>query len=421
MDTNSSLSLLFSQLLLFMVLSAFFSAAETSMLSINRYRLKHQANSGSTAARYVQHMLSKPDRFIGFVMLGKTLMDTLATAVATLIGLSLLGNNDQGVAIAAICTTLVLLVFVDVLPKTVAATWPEKIAFPMSFLLRPLMKLTLPLVWAINLMVTGLLKLLRLSTSDGPETSSLSKEELRTLVHESATLLPGKRKNMLLGVLELDSVTVADIMIPRNDVFGIDIEDDIDNIIEQLRSTQHTRVPVFRSELNDVIGVMHIRHVSRLLLQTDINKAELMAHITEPVFVPDSTPLHKQLLAFQRNRRRLAFVVDEYGDVQGLVTLDDILEEIVGDFTTMLGNTSHEITPQPDGSYLIDGSAYIRELNRALGWQLPVNGPKTLNGLILEHLEAIPETQLCLKLGQHRVEIMQIADNAVRIARVTPP
>ncbi|WP_211824448.1 HlyC/CorC family transporter [Kistimonas asteriae] len=416
---EAPLSLLLGALVVLLLLSAFFSSSETGMMALNRYRLRHKARSGNRAAKRTSELLDRTDRLIGVILIGNNFVNILASAIATIIAVRMWG--DAGIAIATFTLTLVVLVFGEVTPKTLAALHPEKVAFPASLILKPLLKLFYPLVLVVNGISNVLLRCLGVDTSKGG-TDQLSQEELRTVVHEAGGLIPGTRRGMLLGILDLEKVSVDDIMIPRNEVVGIDIEDAIDEILEQLRTAQHTRLPIYKGDINNIIGILHMRKVARLLSLDEVNRAALLNETRDAYFVPEGTPLHTQLFNFQKEKRRTAIVVDEYGDVMGLVTLEDILEEIVGEFTTDVASNNRDITPQPDGSFIIDGTATIRDINKALEWHLPVDGPKTLNGLVTEHLEEIPDTSVCITIsGRYRMEILQIRDNRVRSVRVYPP
>ncbi len=416
---EAPLSVLLGALVVLLLLSAFFSSSETGMMALNRYRLRHKARSGNRAAKRTSELLDRTDRLIGVILIGNNFVNILASAIATIVAVRIWG--DAGIAIATFTLTLVVLVFGEVTPKTLAALHPEKVAFPASLILKPLLKLFYPLVLIVNGISNVILRCLGVDPSKGG-TDQLSQEELRTVVHEAGGLIPGTRKGMLLGILDLEKVSVDDIMIPRNEVVGIDIEDDIDEILEQLRTAQHTRLPIYKGDINNIIGILHMRKVARLLSLDEVNRAALLNETRDAYFVPEGTPLHTQLFNFQKEKRRTAIVVDEYGDVMGLVTLEDILEEIVGEFTTDVASNSREITPQPDGSFIIDGTATIRDINKALEWHLPVDGPKTLNGLVTEHLEEIPDSSVCITInGRYRMEILQIRDNRVRSVRVYPP
>lgn len=410
------LSVLFSILGVLILLSAFFSSSETGMMTLNRYRLRHLVKKKQRSAILVDQLLARPDRLIGMILIGNNFVNILASSIATIIAIRLWG--DSGIAIATGALTLVILVFAEVTPKTLAAIRPEAVAFPASYVLRPLLTALYPLVWLLNVICNGLLRLVGV-TADQAGPDHLSREELRSVVNESGAMLPKRHKGMLLSILDLEEVTVDDIMIPKHEVVGIDLDEDLEEIVKFLRSAQHTRLPVYKSDLNAPVGVLHLRKISRLMMEDELNKAKIMQQAVEPYFIPEGTALHIQLMNFQKVKRRMGFVVDEYGDVQGIVTLEDILEEIVGEFTTDFAATSsQDIHPQEDGSYIIDGLATIRDINKALKWHLPAKGPKTLNGLITEYLEHIPEHNLCVKIGSYRIETIQIKDNLVKTARV---
>jgi Mg2+/Co2+ transporter CorB len=411
------LSVLAGTLVLLIILSAFFSGSETGMMALNRYRLRHLANEGDKGARRASALLARPDRLIGVILLGNNFVNILASAIATVIALELLG--EKGIALATVLLTLVVLIFAEVAPKTLAALNPERIAFPASFVLGPLLKVLYPLVWVINMVVNGLLRLVGIRAKD-IESEPLSREELRTVVNEAGAMIPRRHRRMLVSILDLEDVSVEDIMVPRNEVSGIDLEDPLPTIRENLTNAQHTRLPLFEGELNHVVGLMHVRRVLPLLDEGTFSKEALRAVVRAPYFVPASTPLHTQLINFQRQHRRVGLVVDEYGDIQGLVTLEDILEEIVGEFTSDPANQSPDVTAEPGGTYLVNGGANIRELNRTLHWQLPAAGPKTLNGLIIEYLEVIPEPGTSLRIAGYPIEVISTTDNAVKTARISP-
>lgn len=410
------LSYLFIALGILILLSGYFSGSETSMMALNRYRLRHLADNKHKGALRAQRMLERPDRLIGIILLGNNLVNIFAASLATVIGLRLFGQ--AGIAIASLALTVVILIFGEVAPKTVAALYPEKFAFPSSFVLSPLLRICYPIVWLLNSIANGLLRVLGVNV-DEQEDSPLSREELRTVVREAGNLIPKRHQKMLLSILDLENFTVNDIMIPRAEVTGIDLDDDLDEIHEMLNNCRHTRIPVYRGNLDNTIGMLHVRRVLRSLLEhEEITKETLEATLIEPYFVPEDAPLHTQMVNFQRNRQRVGLVVDEYGVVLGLVTIEDMLEEIVGEFTTDMQSFNREIHPQDDGSYLIDGSASIRDINRQLRWHLPAAGPRTLNGLILEHLESIPEAGTSLRIGDYAVEITATTESAVKTAKL---
>ncbi|PNG12102.1 HlyC/CorC family transporter [Stutzerimonas stutzeri] len=402
-------------MLVFLLLcSAFFSSSETGMLSLNRYRLRHRAKEGHRGAKRASALLERPDRLLGTILVGNNFVNILASSIATVLAIKFWG--EAGIAVATIGLTIILLIFGEITPKTLAALRPEAIAYPVSLPLLLLQRVLYPLVALLNWISNGLLKLLGIDLSNKGN-DSLSTEELRSVVHESGSDMPMNRQSMLLGILDLERVTVDDIMIPRNEVAGIDLEDDLETIVTQLRTTPHTRLPVFRKDINQIEGIVHMRQIARLLSHDQLTRDSLLEACNEPYFIPENTPLSTQLVNFQKQKRRIGIVVDEYGDVLGIVTLEDILEEIVGEFSNQDALRSPDIHPQEDGTLVIDGAAYLREVNRALGWQLPCNGPKTLNGLITEALEHIPDSGICLQINQYRLEILQAADNRVKSVR----
>lgn len=393
--------------------SAYFSASETAMIALNRYRLSHLVNKKHRGATKASRLLQRPDRLLGVILLGNNLLNFIAASLATVIGQRLLGA-DWGPLVSAVVFTVIVLVFAEVSPKTVAAQRPETVAFPSSYLLQPLLKVFRPLVALINSMSN--LVAAPLVTKAKKESDDLSADELRTVVNER-TALPRDRQNMLLGILDLERGTINDIMVPRSEVAGIDLDAGAAQIVASISESQHTRLPVYRDAVNNVLGILHLRRAARFLRQDEFTTEDLLQEMEEPYFVPEGTPLHVQLVNFQRERQRIALVVDEYGDVQGLVTLEDILEEIVGEFTTDVAAELAELQRGDDGSYTVEGKAVLRDVNRSLGWELPTDGPRTLNGLIVEHLEFIPEANVCLQIGRYRLETLQIVDNVVRTVR----
>lgn len=388
------------------------------MLSLNRYRLKHLANEGHRSARLAKRLLETPERLISVILIGNNLVNIMAASIATILAQRLMpGNPELGLTLSTVLLTLVVLIFAEVTPKTLAQRHPEQIAFPASFVLKGLTYVLAPAVWLVNSIVKGLFWLMRVGHHRNDD-EALSPEELKTIVNESSSTLPEERQSMLLGILELENVTVDDIMIPRNEVVGIDLEEDVETIAANIRGTEYTRFPLYKGDLDKVIGMCHIRDAAEFLYADEPTKVMLTKAAKDPYFVPEGTPLATQLINFQSQQLRMALVVDEYGDIQGLITLEDLLEEIVGEFTTDLTNSNKEIHPQRDGTFVIDGTASIRDINRALEWDLPTDGPKTLNGLILEHVEDIPDANLSLKIGHYLIEILQIKDNAVTATRM---
>ncbi|MBV1908648.1 MAG: HlyC/CorC family transporter [Kangiellaceae bacterium] len=418
MESISTVSL--SLILLgLIILSGFFSSAETSLMSLNKYRLKHLAKNNHKGAQFTQALLSRPDQLIGLILIGNNFVNILAASIATVICVRLWG--DLGIAIATGALTIIILVFAEITPKTLAALHPEKVAFPASYILTPLRKLLFPIVWTVISLTNGLLKLLGVDT-DNSQDQNIKPEELKIIVNEAGALIPKGHQNMLLSILDLEKVTVEDIMIPRSEVMGIDLEQDFPKIIEQIRSAVHTRMPVYKGDIDNIQGFLHARQIIKLLMMDDkeFSMNGLLTAITKVDFIPETTPLNTQLLNFQRKKKRIGLVVNEYGDIQGLVTLEDILEEIVGEFTTDISTVSKDIQKEKDGSIIIDGSTTIRDINRTLNWNLPTDGPKTLNGIILEYMESIPQAGTGLRLAGFPMEILQIKANMIKSIRVWP-
>lgn len=415
---ETPLGLLFGVLAFLILLSAFFSGSETALMSINRYRLRHRARHGHRAARIAEALLARPDRLIGLILLGNNFANIMASSLVTVIAIRIGGQG--AIAIGAGLLTLVILIFAEVAPKTMAALRPERVAFPAAFVYYGLLKVAYPLVWLVNLMANGVLRVLgvRIDQEGG---SALSREELRTVVAEAGALLPGRNRDMLVSILDLEWVTVDDIMVPRSEITGIDLEDDWDHIQEQLEESHHTRLVLYRGELDNTVGILHLRKIIADLANGELTVESLEKRARDAYFVPEGTPLHRQLMNFQRVRRRVALVVDEYGDIQGLVTMDDILEEIVGEFTTDPADVYRDVQPEPDGSFVVQGSANVRELNRTMRWRLPTAGPKTLNGLILEKLETIPDAGVRVTIADYPMEILQATGNAIKAVRISPP
>jgi Mg2+/Co2+ transporter CorB len=411
------LSGLFIGLVVLLLLSAFFSGSETALLTLNRYRLRHKAEQGHRGARLARALLERPDRLIGLILLGNNFVNILASSLATVIALEL--GGEAAIGIAAGLLTLVVLIFSEVTPKTLATLHPERLAYPAAYVYGPLLKLLYPIVWLVNLFANGLLRLMGVAP-EGESGTALSREELRTVVNEAGAMIPERSRTMLLAILDLERATVEDIMIPRNEVEGIDLDDDDATIAHAIRNASYTRLPLFDGGIDNVIGVFHTRNALHALLDGGLDREHLREIAQAPYFVPEGTPLYQQLLNFQRRKQRTALVVDEYGEFMGLITLADLLEEIVGEFTTDPADSISEIHRADDGSLLIDCGIGVRDLNRALRWDLPTRGPKTLNGLILEYLETIPEPGTSLRLHGHPLEITQTTDNAVKTVRIVP-
>ncbi|MFN2329398.1 MAG: HlyC/CorC family transporter [Chromatocurvus sp.] len=413
---EAPLGILFSVLAALILMSAFFSSSETGMMSLNRYRLKHLRKQQHKGAERASEMLERPDRLIGLILIGNNLVNIAASAIATVIAIRLYG--DAGIIIATLALTLVILIFAEITPKTIAALHPERVAFPASVVLLPLMKILYPVVLAVNTVTNALLRMLGIDPRHKQE-EQVSKEELRTIVTEAAALIPQRHRGMLVNILDLEGVNVDDIMVPRNEVYGIDLDETDEEIMACIQRSTHTLLPVWRDDINDIVGVLHLRNIGRVLTAGELDRDALEREMDKPYFIPESTPLHTQLMNFQQKKRRLGIVVDEYGDVVGLVALADILEEIVGNFTSNLTDPDDEIFPQRDGSFVITGTANVRDINRSLDWTLPTAGPKTLSGLILEHLESFPAGNAGLTIEGYRLEILELEGNVVRAARAS--
>ncbi|MGC0989628.1 HlyC/CorC family transporter [Pantoea agglomerans] len=416
---NVSTTTLIIILCVMVLVSAWFAGSETGMMTLNRYKLRHQAKNGSRPARRVEKLLRRPDRLLSLVLIGNNLVNILASALATIVGMRI--HGDEGVAIATGILTFVVLVFAEVLPKTVAALYPERVAFPSSLLLVPLQYIMLPLVWLLNT-ITRLLMRMAGIRADGAINSALSKEELRTIVYESRSLMSRRNQDMLLSVLDLEKVSVDDIMVPRNEIVGININDDWKSVVRQLSHSPHGRIVLFRDSLDDCVGMLRVREAWRMMTEKkEFTKETLLRAADEIYYIPEGTPLNTQLVKFQRNKEKAGVVVDEYGDIKGLVTIEDILEEIVGDFTTSMSpSLAEEVMPQNDGSVLIEGSASVREINKAFNWQLPEQEARTINGMLLEALEEIPAIATRVQVGHYNVDILDVQDNMIKQVRITP-
>lgn len=414
------ISVLLVALLVLLLLSAFFSVSETSMMAINRYRLRHLARQGHRGAQRTAKLLANTDKLLGVILLGNNLINAASATLVTIISIRLFGNSEWVLGGATLAVTFAILVFSEITPKVIGAAYADKIAFPVSFVLRPLLALAYPVVWFVNLFVQALLRLMHLHPSTHNEEHILGIAELRTLVMESGKLVPPTHKSILLNLLDLENITVDDVMTPRHQIEAIAINETSDAITRQLTSSRHTRLPVYRDQLNEVIGIVHLRALARDLRNDDITAETITAHTQAPYFIPSGTLLFTQLRQFQENQLSLGLVVDEYGELLGLVSLGDILEEIVGE----LDNTAYAkfsgYIPQTDGSWLVEGTSTIRQINRRLKFHLPETGPKTINGLILEYLENIPESGTTIKIADYPVEIIQVQERLVKTARIFP-
>lgn len=408
-------------LTLLIMLSGFFSGSETALMTLNRYRLRSLAKNGHRGAVKAAALLEQPERLIGLILLGNNFVNILASAIATVLAMQLWG--DKGVAIVTGLLTLVILIFAEVLPKTLATLRPEKLAFFASHIYTPLLSATWPLVFVINSIVNKMLSPFGVNPVDRKDIDRLNNDELRTVVNQTGNMIPERHQKLLLNILDLENATVDEIMVPRNDIQGIDLDRPWAETLIQLGESRHSRLPVYREDLDNVVGFVYLRRMLRFLKGEELTQEYLESNIREAYFMPEGTPVTLQLLNFQQEKKRIGLVVDEYGDIQGLITIEDILEEIVGDFTT---DPSHkdrfeEISIMQDGAYSVQGSISIRELNRELNWNLPTEGPKTLNGLVLEHLQNIPETGACFIINGRPIEVTEVHANAVQMARIDTP
>ena len=386
-------------------------------MALNKFRLRHLANDGHRGAKQAQKLLEKPDRLIGLILLGNNVVNILIAQLAAYIGYR--WHGELGIFIATTILIFAILIFAELAPKTFAAVHNEKVAFPAAIIYTPLLVITYPFVWFVNLIANSLLKLFGVEVKENSLTS-LTHEELRTVVNDEGTTISTEHQQMLLGVLDLEKITAEDIMIPKNEIIGINLEDDWDDIVTQLKNISYTRIPVYRNNIDNVVGFLHLRKFILKILDKDLEREDLEKVIREPYFIPEGTNLKKLLLGFQGNKRRLSLVVDEFGDIQGMVTLEDLLEEIVGEFTNDPATYDVEIHPQQDGTYLVDGSSHVRDINKALTWQLHDDGPKTINGLILEHFQSIPDAGTSVLIDGYPIEVVQIHNNAVRTVRMSP-
>ncbi len=416
MGDDIPLAGLIGLLVVLLLLSAFFSGSETALMSLNRYRLRHKARQGHRGAIVADRLLQRPDRLISLILLGNNLVNFSAAALVAVIAFKI--GGQPAVALGTLVLTLVVLVFAEAAPKTLAALHPERLAFPAAMIFKPLLKITYPIVWLINMMSNGVLWLFGVRFDDS-QLQSLTREELRTIVNEAGSRLSVRYRQMLLSVLDLEKVTVDDVMVPHNEIIGIDLDDNVAELERIIANSQHTRLPVFRNNIDQVVGVLHLRRLANLANRS-LDKQTISELLDEPYFVPEGTPLSTQLVQFQRRRLRIAMVVDEYGDIQGIVTLEDILEEIVGEFTTDPADDDDDVISEGNGTFLVDGAANIREINRSQEWELPIDGPKTISGLIVELLETIPEPGTCLKISGYPIEIVVADDNRIRSVRIGP-
>ena len=418
MSAQAPIGLLVFLIVVLLVLSAFFSATETALMSLNRYRLRHLARSGHRAARVAEWLLQRPDRLIGLILLGNNAVNITAAALVTILAQRLGGQG--AVLVATFILTIVVLIFCEVAPKTIAALNPARIALPAALIYYPLLKVAYPVVWLLNLVVNGLLRLLGVR-ADQIASHSLSAEELRTVVAEAGVMVPRRHQRMLLSILDLDAITVEDIMVPRQEIVGLDLDRTWEENLAVIQTSAHDRLPVYRDYIDNIIGVTRVRDLLPELARGELTQALLLERIREPYFVPEGTPLNKQLLNFQQHRRRSAFVVDEYGDVQGLITTQDIVNELVGELDHDSSAVDLGVTKESDLSFVVDASANVRQLNRVMNWNLPTDGPKTLNGLIVEQLETIPESGTGVTVADYPIEILDASEHGIKRVRVFAP
>ncbi len=415
MGDDVPLAALFGVLVVLLLLSAFFSGSETALMSLNRYQMRHKARAGHRGARVAESLLKRPDRLIGLILLGNNLVNFSAASLVAIIALKM--GGPPAVALGTLILALVVLIFSEAAPKTLAALHPERIAYPAALIYYPLLKITYPIVWLTNIASNGVLYLFGVREGDATA-HSLTREELRTVVFEATARISHKYRSMLISILDLEKVTVDDVMVPHNEIIGIDLDDSNEEIIAVIEKSEHTRLPVYRDNIDKVVGLLHLRRLANMVHVQEFDKRIIESLLAEPYYVPEGTPLSTQLVQFQKLRQRIALVVDEYGDIQGIVTLEDILEEIVGEFTTDPANDDTDIVKESQNTFLVDGTANIREMNRAMDWTLPTDGPKTLNGLIVEFLETIPEPGTLLKIEGYPIEIVETNDNRVMTARI---
>jgi len=408
-------------LAILLVISGFFSLAETSMMALNRYRLKHLVKQGHRGARLTHELLARTDRLLGVILLGNNLVNAAAATLVGLITIRFFGEDRIALGLGTLAVTFLILVFSEITPKVIGAAYAERIAPAAAYVLVPLMQLLSPVVWFVNLFVSALLALLHIKPPAGGEPQRLSSEELRSLVLEAAHYIPKKHHSILVNLFDLERVTVEDVMTPRAQIEAVDLEAPLELIAEQLATSYHTRLLVYRNEIGNIAGILHLRKVLALMREGDLDRDKLAELLTEPYFIPASTPLFAQMQYFQENRQRLALVVDEYGELQGLMTLEDIIEEIIGEFTTNAPSVATIRAWDKNDSALVEGASPLRELNRKLGLALPLEGPKTLNGLIIEHFQDIPEAGVSLKIAGVPMEIVQTQDRVVRTVRLFKP
>ncbi|MGV8711541.1 MAG: HlyC/CorC family transporter [Nitrosomonas sp.] len=415
-----SLHLMLIVLVLLLILSGFFSLSETSMMAINRYRLRHLAKQGHRGARLTVKLLERTDRLLGVILLGNNLLNTASATLVAIIVATLFAQDDFALFIGTVAVTFAILIFSEITPKVIAAAYPERIALAASYVLTPLLFIFYPIVWFVNLFVRALLVLFRLQPQSGELDQKISTEELKTLVLEGGHFIQHKYQSMLLNLFDLETITVDDVIVPRSQVEAIDLDADDDVIESQLLTCHHTRLPIYRERMDNIVGFVHVRKVLNQMQNGKITAATLEKVMRKPYFIPSGTPLFTQLQLFQENQKRVGLVVDEYGEWMGLITLEDIIEEIIGEFTTHAPTQTSAFQKQDDGSIIVEGGTLLRELNRKLNVQFPLDGPKTLNGLILEHFEDIPEAGIGLNIAGCPMEIIQTKNRVVKTVKIFP-
>tara|TARA_B100001142_G_scaffold229852_1_gene228019 strand:+ start:296 stop:1594 length:1299 start_codon:yes stop_codon:yes gene_type:complete len=416
LNDDASLGLSFGLLIVLLILSAFFASTETALVSLNRYRLRHRARAGYRPAQLAEKLLERPDRLMGLILLGNNIVNIWAAALVTVISIRI--GGESAILIGTMILTVVLLIFVEVAPKTIAALHPSRLALPAAIIYYPLLKIAYPFVWLINLLANSLLWVLGVRIDHGRQ-DSLSTAELRSVVGESSPLLPKRYKRMLLSILDLDDITVDDIMVPRQDIVGIDLDESWEANLSIIQDSRYTRLPVFRGDIDNVEGLIRLKSIYPDLIEGSLTAQNLLKHLQEANFVPEGTPLNKQLVNFQSVKERFSFIVDEYGDVQGLITSEDLVREIVGELSTDPSPTIPEVDQQDDGCFIVDAGANVRQLNSLMNWELPTNGPKTLNGLIIELLETIPTIGTNITIADYSIEIIETAEHSIRKVKVS--
>ncbi len=421
---NIPISWQLGSLILLLVISGFFSIAETSLMSLNRYRLRHLVKQGHRGARLASKLLAKTDKLLGVILLCNNFANAASATLVTVIIVELFGEGEWVLMAGTLAVTFAILVFSEISPKVIAAAYPEKLGIFCSYLLYPLLKVLYPVVWFINLFVGALLRLLKIRVNFEESTQSLTMDELRSIVTDAGHFMPKKHQSILLNLFELETITVDDVMTAHTLVEAIDLDEPMEAILEKIANSQHTRLPVHQGEQEEMIGILHLRKIMSQLrahsADETLDKAALMEAISDPYFIPSGTPLYTQIQQFQENKQRVALVVDEYGEFKGLITLEDILEEMIGDFTTQSPSRLGGFKQETDGSWLVDGSSTLRELNKKLHLEFPLDGPRTLNGLIIEHFEDIPESNTSFKVGKHVLEIVQTQDRIVKSVKIFP-